>query len=145
MAHRILIIGLPGSGKTTLAQALNDILAQSGHSVTWLNADEIRKKYTDWDFTREGRIRQAGRMWLLSEQSASDYVIADFVAPLHEMRDQFQADFTIWVDTIAAGRFEDTNKIFEPPTKYDIKVTSQDAVRWSKLIAYHLAEHAVAR
>jgi len=143
MAHRILIMGLPGAGKTTLAEELQRSLQDVGQTVTWLNADAVRRDFDDWDFSLEGRIRQSIRMYILSEQSPSDYVIADFVAPLDIMRKNFRADLTVWVDTIAEGRFEDTNKMFEPPSHFDVHVTSQDAARWTKLIMYKLAAHAV--
>jgi adenylylsulfate kinase len=118
---RILIMGLPGAGKTTLARAL-----QARLNCAWFNADEIRAKYNDWDFSTEGRIRQSQRMRILADDSNSDYVIADFVAPLAKMRTVYDADYTIWMDTISAGRFEDTNQVFEPPETYDLKITDFD-------------------
>lgn len=124
---RILIMGLPGSGKTTLAQDLVYKLEESGKTVTWLNADKIREIFNDWDFSYDGRIRQAVRMKRLSNGSEDDYVIADFVAPLQEMRDIFGADYTIWMNTIDSGRFEDTNSIFEKPDTADLIVTEKDA------------------
>ena len=131
-------MGLPGSGKTTLAAALYDLLDSNGKKIIWLNADKIREEYNDWDFSLEGRIRQSKRMRELSEKIECDYVIADFVAPLVEMRNNFAADFTVWIDTISEGRYNDTNKIFVPPTNYNIKVNTQDAVIWSKIIAQHI-------
>lgn len=124
---KILVMGLPGSGKTTLAQDLVYKLEESGKTVTWLNADKIREIFNDWDFSHEGRIRQAVRMKRLSNGSEDDYVIADFVAPLQEMRDIFSADYTIWMNTIDSGRFEDTNIIFEKPDTADLIVTEKDA------------------
>lgn len=132
---KILIMGLPGSGKTTLAEELTDNLEQSGKTVTRLNADKIREIFNDWDFSHEGRIRQAVRMKRLARRSEDNYVIADFVAPLKEMREIFDADFTIWIDTIKEGRYEDTNRIFEVPEKYDVRVTEQDANRWVETIS----------
>lgn len=154
MPQRILIMGLPGSGKTTLAAALKNYLETNGvmsraraldqHAgnfncqVTWFNADDIRRKYNDWDFTNDGRIRQSVRMFQFSMKSGGDYVICDFVAPLVEMRDNFKADWTIWVDTIEAGRFEDTNKAFVAPEIYDFRITEQNCVKWSKFIGEHI-------
>jgi adenylylsulfate kinase len=114
---RILIMGLPGAGKTTLAKQLAEQL-----NAQWFNADEIRAKYNDWDFSAEGRIRQSQRMRQLADASDNAYVIADFVAPLAEMREIFAADFTIWMDTIEQGRFDDTNRVFEPPDHWDLKI-----------------------
>lgn len=120
---KILIMGLPGSGKTTLAQALIELLP----SALWLNADKIRELYNDWDFSPEGRLRQARRMYALAEVSEDEYVIADFVCPLPEMREIFAPDVVIWVDTIKKGRYDDTNLLFVPPEKYDFRVATQDA------------------
>jgi adenylylsulfate kinase len=128
-------MGLPGSGKTTLAQALQKKL-----DAVWFNADDIRKRFDDWDFSHDGRMRQSRRMRDLADESLADFVIADFVAPLPEMRDIFSADFTIWVDTIPEGRFVDTNKIFVPPTKYDFHVTEQDSKKWAKIIALKIRQ-----
>jgi adenylylsulfate kinase len=136
---RILIMGLPGAGKTTLA--LN-LLAMLSPNALWLNADEIRQKFNDWDFSEQGRIRQSLRMREIADVSNKDYVIADFVCPLAAMRDNYAADFTIWVDTITEGRYEDTNRIFDPPEKYDVRVTEQNADKWAKII-YEKISHKI--
>jgi hypothetical protein len=138
MTQRILIMGLPGAGKTTLAENLQEFMLNNFMTVTWLNADEIRKKYNDWDFSKEGRIRQSKRMHDLSIEAETDYVIADFVAPLVEMRDNYKADWTIWVDTIREGRYADTNAMFVEPDTYDFRVNEQDALKWSEFIGFHL-------
>tara|TARA_E500000178_G_scaffold127229_1_gene126994 strand:- start:83 stop:490 length:408 start_codon:yes stop_codon:yes gene_type:complete len=127
----ILIMGLPGSGKTTLANELGPMLNSKR-----LNADEVRKEVNDWDFSEEGRKRQAKRMADLALKLKKDgsYVVADFICPTPEARKLFPADFIIWVDTIKKGRFDDTNKMFVKPEKYDFHVTSQDAKNWSPKI-----------
>ena len=153
---RILIMGLPGSGKTYLAQHILDHLqdaytinelsltpfTKSKVKVGWLNADDVRKKYNDWDFSHEGRIRQSLRMRELADSMTDyDYVICDFVAPLVEMRNNFKADWTIWVDTIDKGRFDDTNKAFIPPDVYDFRITEQKAEKWGEFIAAHILDN----
>ena len=115
MTQRILIMGLPGAGKTYFARHLKDYLESYENTVAWLNADEVRRHYNDWDFSTEGRIRQSQRMRELADESNCDFCIVDFVAPLVEMRNNFRADGTVWMDTIDKGRFEDTNKAFVPP------------------------------
>ena len=140
MTKRILIMGLPGSGKTTLAHSLKTELTMVDKSVTWFNADDVRKQYNDWDFSHEGRVRQAGRMKILTGLSLAEFAICDFVAPLPEQRDLFDAAWTIWVDTIPKGRFEDTNQIFVSPEKYDFRVTEQDSQRWAKIITAGIIE-----
>jgi adenylylsulfate kinase len=132
-------MGLPGSGKTTLA--LN-LFAMLSSDVLWLNADEIRQKFNDWDFSEEGRLRQSQRMREIADISNRDYIIADFVCPLPAMRDIYAADFTVWIDTITEGRYEDTNRLFEPPEKYDVRVTEQDAAKWAKII-YEQISHKI--
>ena len=117
-------MGLPGAGKTTLAEKLKSKLEFAGHTVEWLNADQVRTRYNDWDFTQAGRIRQSQRMRELADASGSEYVIADFVAPLKEMREIFSADFTIWMNTIRQGRFDDTNQMFAHPSYWDIKIVN---------------------
>ena len=128
---KILIMGLPGSGKTNLAKRLVMMF-----NAVWLNADEVRKEADDWDFTSEGRKRQALRMWTLAEQAieANRTVVADFVCPTEETRKQFDADYTVWMDTIKEGKYEDTNKMFEEPSQYDFKVGHKEADMWAYLI-----------
>ena len=124
----ILIMGLPGSGKTTLENELAPML-----KAKRLNADEVRKDANDWDFSEEGRKRQAKRMadFALKLKEDGSYVVADFICPTPEARSLFPADYIIWVDTINEGRFDDTNKMFVKPDKYDFHVTTQDAKNWS--------------
>ena len=129
---KILIMGLPGSGKTTLAQCLTDKISGV---YEWFNADTIRDKFNDWDFSDEGRLRQASRMRDLADESTADYVICDFIAPLEQMRDLFNADIVIWMDTIITSRFPDTDKIFESPSKVDFHITEMNAESWSTVIA----------
>jgi adenylylsulfate kinase len=135
---RILIMGLPGAGKTTLAEALVSKL-----DAFWFNADEVRTMYSDWDFSEEGRVRQAYRMRSLadSEIEKGNTVICDFVAPTKQIRDIFDADFTVWVDTIDISRYADTNKIFEAPGHYDIRVTEQNSEAWAEVIVNQLHEN----
>jgi adenylylsulfate kinase len=135
---KILIMGLPGSGKTTLAKALAPKLA-----ARLFNADELREAHKDWDFSYDGRLRQADRMRMSCMFSSAWFNIADFVAALPEQRGIFDADYTVWVDTIKEGRFEDTNKAFVPPEKYDIRVTEQNAEKWAQIIADKVLTAAV--
>ena len=135
MTKRILIMGLPGSGKTTLAHSIKTELIAADKTVSWFNADDVRKQYDDWDFSHQGRVRQAGRMKILTGLSLAEFAICDFVAPLPEQRDLFDATWIVWVDTITEGRFADTNQMFVPPKKYDFRVTEQDSQRWAKYIA----------
>jgi phosphopantetheine adenylyltransferase len=139
---RILIMGLPGAGKTYLAQHILDHLQAEKKQVRWLNADDVRKKYNDWDFSHEGRIRQSLRMRELADSMTDvDYVICDFVAPLVEMRNNFKADWTVWVDTIEAGRFEDTNRMFVPPEVYDFRIIEQNGEKWGEFVAAHILDN----
>jgi len=138
MAKRILVMGLPGSGKTTLAMELVKQLSAAGKTVTHFNADSVRKEFNDWDFSETGRIRQSVRMRFLAEKAKTDFVVCDFIAPLQEMRDSFKAHHTIWLDTIEEGRFDDTNKMFVAPTKYDFRITEKDAVKWVAVILQSL-------
>ena len=132
-------MGLPGSGKTTLAEKLLEELHKNGHAE-WLNADEVRKEFDDWDFTPDGRLRQAKRMRVLADKcvEAGFPVVCDFVAPIKEMRDIFNPDITIWMDTIAEGRFADTNKLFEDPTGDLLRITTMDSEYWSEYIVKNL-------
>ena len=131
----ILVMGLPGAGKTTLANELAKLIKSKR-----LNADEIRRAANDWDFSEEGRIRQSKRMSevALKLKNEGNNVIADFICPTPEARKLFPADYIIWVDTIQKGRFEDTNQMFVKPEKFDFHVTTQDANLWAPKIAEEL-------
>ncbi len=128
-------MGLPGAGKTTLADELANLINSKR-----LNADEIRRTANDWDFSEEGRKRQAKRMaeHAIKLKNEGNNVIADFICPTPEARSLFPADYIVWVDTIKAGRFEDTNQMFVKPEKYDYHVTTQDAKVWALEIAKEL-------
>ena len=129
-------MGLPGAGKTTLANELSKLI-----ECKRLNADEIRKEANDWDFSEEGRKRQARRMSdaALKIKKEGNNVIADFICPTPAARELFPADYIIWVDTIKEGRFEDTNQMFVKPEKFNLHVTTQDA----KLLASKINEDGV--
>jgi len=130
--HNVILIGPPGAGKTTLANELAKLIESKR-----LNADEIRRAANDWDFSEEGRKRQAKRMAdaAIKLKNEGNNVIADFICPTPEARKLFPADYIVWVDTIKKGRFEDTNQMFVKPEKYDCHVTTQDAKVWAPQIA----------
>ena len=141
---KILVCGLPGSGKTWLSERL----VKHIDNCAWYNADFVRKYANDWDFELEGRMRQANRMKTFAdfEKSNGRWVVCDFVAPTENARKAFNADYIIWIDTFKEGRvvsaklnqlneinnlpfdadtlssskkFDDTTKMFEQPTNAD--------------------------
>ena len=116
---KILVMGLPGAGKTWLSERLQKHL-----ECAWYNADKVRQMANDWDFSPEGRVRQANRMKTFAdfEKQNNRYVICDFVCPTRKTRDAFNPDIVIWLDTISEGRFEDTNNMFEAHSLIDYKV-----------------------
>ena len=125
-------MGLPGSGKTTLAAELASLVGAKR-----INADEVRKAADDWDFSEEGRKRQSKRMADFAKKKREDgnNVVADFICPTKEARSLFPADYIVWVDTIKKGRYDDTNEMFEKPDKFDFHVTTQNAKHWAKIIS----------
>lgn len=131
-------MGLPGSGKTSLASELAPML-----NAKWLNADAIRKEANDWDFSQDGRKRQAKRMANLADKfkKEGNTVIADFICPTPQARSLFNPDFIVWMDTIKEGRFEDTNKMFVIPDKYDVKVTEKNKKMWAIKIKQIILEN----
>ena len=111
---KILVFGLPGSGKSTFCKNLI-----GDNKIAYFNADEVRKMFNDWDFTEAGRIRQAQRMIGLTAYAQGNSIV-DFICPFDAWREDY--DIKIWMNTIKEGRFEDTNKIFEKPTEVDYEI-----------------------
>jgi len=143
---KILVFGLPGSGKTYIAQELKNIF---GDRAEWFNADDIRTECDDWDFSKAGRERQNQRMRILSTQAVEKGKIAicDFICPLEYIREEFDADFEVFVDTIQEGRFSDTNKMFQRPNYDDHNcITPHHVVKHkregldARIIAAHIEE-----
>ena len=116
---KILVMGLPGSGKTYLTERLQPLL-----NAAWYNADKLREMANDWDFTNDGRERQSKRMQAFAdfEKSNGRFVICDFICPTKKTRENFNADIIIWMDTITESRFDDTNKVFVIPEKVDFHI-----------------------
>lgn len=118
---KILILGLPGSGKTYLARRFAKQI-----NADWLNADKIRGKYNDWDFSFRGIIRQVNRMKVLANNSDKKFVVADFVCPLKKQIDIFKPNIIVWMDTIKKGRFNSMNKMFNPPKRYHLRIKEKN-------------------
>jgi len=137
MFKKIIIMGLPGSGKTTLAQ---DIVKALGDTpLSWHNADSVRQRHNDWDFSPEGRLRQAQRIGeMVRQDAAQDLVsIADFVCPTEETRQAFgtdSADLVIWMDTIRSSRYLDTNQIWQEPGHYHLRIRTFND-EWATIVA----------
>ena len=132
---RILIFGLPGSGKTTLAKEIASQLP-----CLYLNGDRVRALFQDNDFSLDGRHNQARRMKALADMAGDILVIADFVCPTNETRKIFDADLLIWMNTINDCKYSDTNKIFEKPDTVDIEITLRDANANAKHIMQRIKE-----
>lgn len=145
MTIHILVFGLPGSGKTTLANELVTQLKETGRSVEWFNADIIRTQYNDWDFSIEGRLQQARRMNMYMNSSLLDFVVVDMIAPTKETRNIVNADVVIWLDTIQESRYHGTNVMFERPEFKDVdfRVTEQDAAKNATLILTKLIANTI--
>ena len=137
---KILIMGLPGAGKTTLAKKLVNLI-----NAEWLNADDVRKKANDWDFSPKGRIRQAMRMAKLADEFKLKKrdVVVDFICPTEKSMNLFNPDFVIWMDTISEGRYDDTNKLFTKPKKYDVRVIEKNSEKWVKIVYKKLSEKKI--
>jgi adenylylsulfate kinase len=130
----ILIMGLSGSGKSELAKELHSLLQENEMSSTRINGDEVRESYKDWDFSPEGRIRQAERMARLSKKSEAQFVIADFIAPTKQARNIFNPDMLIWLDTVKSSKYTNTDVVFQNPKNYHFKINKKNSKKWAKTI-----------
>jgi adenylylsulfate kinase len=95
------LTGLPGAGKSTLAEALVARLRASGLQAVNLDGDRLRRGlcadlgYTEQD--RRENLRRAGEVATLLAQAGCG-VVASFVSPYREDRVRIRARF-------APGRF----------------------------------------
>ena len=115
-------MGLPGSGKTRLARELSKKI-----NCKWINADKVREKYKDWDFSKKGVLRQSRRMHNLAKKTKKKFVVADFVCPYEKGRKIFKPDYLIWMNTIKKGRLSTFDKTFQKPRKYNFKIMKKNA------------------
>lgn len=138
MNRKILIMGLPGAGKTTLARALAPML-----NAVLFNADEVRASISrDLGFSHEDRIEHARRMGCLCDRvvEAGGIVIADFICPTPDTRRAFGDAFVVFVDRIQTGRFEDTNRLFVPPKHYEVRIGPEGPPHyWAQVVSARLA------
>ena len=139
-APKILIMGLPGAGKTALAEVLAPRIG-----AVWFNNDAVRATISaHLGFSLEDRITQARHMGWLCDQvvKAGHPAIADFICPTELTRQAFQTEgeaFIVWVDRIMRSRFADTNRMFERPKRFDVRVTLEGAPQdWAEGIARKL-------
>jgi len=131
---KILIMGLSGSGKSELAKELHSLFQEHEMSSTRINGDEVRQSYRDWDFSPDGRLRQAERMARLAKKSDAQFVIADFIAPTKQIRDIFSPDMLIWLDTVKSSKYTNTDVVFQNPKNYQFKINKKDSKKWAKTI-----------
>jgi adenylylsulfate kinase len=127
-------MGLSGSGKSELAKELHNLFQEHEISSFRINGDEVRQAHNDWDFSVEGRIRQANRMAKLAKKSDVKFLIADFIAPTKQIRDIFNPDMLIWLDTIKTSKYTNTDVIFQNPKNYQFKVKKKNSKKWAKTI-----------
>ena len=130
-------MGLSGSGKSTFAKKLVEDLNELGKPAEHFNADAIREAFNDWDFTEEGRTRQTERMKRFAEGATTmgKIAVCDFICPTQKLRNIFNADIVVWMDTVSTSKYEDTNKMFEEPIHYDYRITEKDSFPWTKMLA----------
>ena len=135
---KILIIGLAGSGKTTLAKSLNEKL-----NAKWINGDLVRKKYADWDFSKVGIFRQLKRVAKLAKKSKKKYVVIDFICPFEKGRKIIKPDILIWMDTVKKGRFikKSIDHFFEKPEDYTFRIKRKNSYLWSKKILKYISSN----
>ena len=135
----ILVLGLPGSGKTTFAKRLHKHLPDSMR----LNGDVIRDLYQDYDFSIEGRIRQARRLRMLAFDGLlapnTKYVIIDFVCPLSAQLEIINPNYIIWINTVIRSQYEDTDNLFTNPNCFDLEIPNY-AYKIKKLAANLIRE-----
>ena len=119
MNNKLLVMGLNDSGKTTFAKKLAYAL-----NCPHLNADDVRKQAKDWDFSPEGRVRQCLRMKDMAE-AIDGWVVCDFICPTEKLRQLFEPALLIWLNTVKHSRYDDTNKMFEPPEWFHFQIRNK--------------------
>jgi nicotinamide riboside kinase len=128
-SRRILIMGLPGSGKTTLADELHELILSLGLRSRWLNENRLKEEYPNLTMDQ---IQE------MANDATVDYVVGDFEARKSHERRYFNAHYMIWINTIAEEDYQFLNYGFEPPFRYNVCVTTKDAPKWAREIFRHI-------
>lgn len=128
---RILICGLPGHGKSTLAANLSRRL-----HIPFYDGEAIRRSLgLGWPGDSAERVQQAHRMRALTTPilAAGGHVICSFVCPTVAARREFCADYIICVNRPDAPpmSYTDTNAIWWPPLNADLMLQAGDADEWA--------------
>jgi hypothetical protein len=116
--YRILVMGLPGSSRSSIVHKLANVIAEE---ASILDSYGLRQQFKDIDFTEDGQMRHCYRILDLARAATTPVTVINMTCPLPKMREILNPDIIVWASDGNECPYSELNEMFVPPMKHDIE------------------------